>query len=141
MYSAHGPSGNMSAFQQRRTAMHFIEETGCGSKGLSVAFDLATHRGYDSDHLGVKAMLGRQGGHRHCGGYENPFSIKFPDQMGFHDHERCRFCPSWHFILSLLKNKRFQKKLFPNHPKRHPKEFMVEKYLHLPSYSFYENHQ
>lgn len=32
-----------------------------GQKGLSVAFDLATHRGYDSDHKDVAADVGKAG--------------------------------------------------------------------------------
>lgn len=32
-----------------------------GQKGLSVAFDLATHRGYDSDHERVSADVGKAG--------------------------------------------------------------------------------
>ncbi len=32
-----------------------------GQKGLSVAFDLATHRGYDSDHPRVKGDVGKAG--------------------------------------------------------------------------------
>ena len=32
-----------------------------GQKGLSVAFDLATHRGYDSDHVRVKGDIGMAG--------------------------------------------------------------------------------
>ncbi|HLU90510.1 MAG TPA: methylmalonyl-CoA mutase family protein, partial [Cyclobacteriaceae bacterium] len=32
-----------------------------GQKGLSVAFDLATHRGYDSDHPRVRADVGKAG--------------------------------------------------------------------------------
>ena len=32
-----------------------------GQKGLSVAFDLATHRGYDSDHKRVSADVGKAG--------------------------------------------------------------------------------
>ena len=32
-----------------------------GQKGLSVAFDLATHRGYDSDHLRVSGDIGKAG--------------------------------------------------------------------------------
>ena len=34
---------------------------GAGQKGLSVAFDLATHRGYDSDHPRVKGDVGMAG--------------------------------------------------------------------------------
>ena len=32
-----------------------------GQKGLSVAFDLATHRGYDSDHPRVEGDVGKAG--------------------------------------------------------------------------------
>ncbi|MFX7853788.1 crossover junction endodeoxyribonuclease RuvC, partial [Acinetobacter baumannii] len=32
-----------------------------GQKGLSVAFDLATHRGYDSDHPRVTGDVGKAG--------------------------------------------------------------------------------
>ncbi len=32
-----------------------------GQKGLSVAFDLATHRGYDSDHIRVQGDVGKAG--------------------------------------------------------------------------------
>ena len=32
-----------------------------GQKGLSVAFDLATHRGYDSDHPRVAGDVGKAG--------------------------------------------------------------------------------
>ena len=32
-----------------------------GQKGLSVAFDLATHRGYDSDHARVQGDVGKAG--------------------------------------------------------------------------------
>lgn len=32
-----------------------------GQMGLSVAFDLATHRGYDSDHLRVSGDVGMAG--------------------------------------------------------------------------------
>ena len=32
-----------------------------GQKGLSVAFDLATHRGYDSDHVRVQGDVGKAG--------------------------------------------------------------------------------
>ena len=34
---------------------------GAGQKGLSVAFDLATHRGYDSDHPRVTGDVGKAG--------------------------------------------------------------------------------
>ena len=42
--------------------MHFIRKNlQAGQKGLSVAFDLATHRGYDSDHERVVGDVGKAG--------------------------------------------------------------------------------
>jgi len=39
----------------------YIRNLAAGQKGLSVAFDLATHRGYDSDHLRVLGDVGKAG--------------------------------------------------------------------------------
>ncbi len=39
----------------------FRENLAAGQKGLSVAFDLATHRGYDSDHPRVVGDVGKAG--------------------------------------------------------------------------------
>ena len=44
---------NSNAFYRRNLA--------AGQKGLSVAFDLATHRGYDSDHPRVSGDVGMAG--------------------------------------------------------------------------------
>ena len=47
------PPRNSNAFYRRNLA--------AGQKGLSVAFDLATHRGYDSDHPRVVGDVGKAG--------------------------------------------------------------------------------
>lgn len=39
----------------------YIRNLAAGQKGLSVAFDLATHRGYDSDHPRVEGDVGKAG--------------------------------------------------------------------------------
>ena len=39
----------------------YQENLKAGQKGLSVAFDLATHRGYDSDHPRVRGYVGKAG--------------------------------------------------------------------------------
>ena len=39
----------------------YRDNLAAGQKGLSVAFDLATHRGYDSDHERVKGDVGKAG--------------------------------------------------------------------------------
>jgi methylmalonyl-CoA mutase len=69
-----------------------------GQKGLSVAFDLATHRGYDSDHPRVVGRCGQgRRGHRFGGGHEDPVrSDPLERDVGFHDHERRRAAHSGH---------------------------------------------
>jgi methylmalonyl-CoA mutase len=43
------------------TNKFFHKALNAGQKGLSVAFDLATHRGYDSDHTRVRGDVGKAG--------------------------------------------------------------------------------
>ena len=52
-YAGFSTAGKSNAFYRRNLA--------AGQKGLSVAFDLATHRGYDSDHPRVKGDVGKAG--------------------------------------------------------------------------------
>src|SRR5438105_14683595 len=52
-YAGFSTAEDSNAFYRRNLA--------AGQKGLSVAFDLATHRGYDSDHPRVGADVGRAG--------------------------------------------------------------------------------
>lgn len=52
-YAGFSTAEESNAFYRRNLAQ--------GQKGLSVAFDLATHRGYDSDHERVKGDVGKAG--------------------------------------------------------------------------------
>ncbi|MCG7346562.1 methylmalonyl-CoA mutase [Sporosarcina sp. ACRSL] len=52
-YAGYSTAEESNAFYRRNLAM--------GQKGLSVAFDLATHRGYDSDHPRVTGDVGKAG--------------------------------------------------------------------------------
>lgn len=52
-YAGFSTAEESNAFYRRNLAM--------GQKGLSVAFDLATHRGYDSDHDRVTGDVGKAG--------------------------------------------------------------------------------
>ncbi len=52
-YAGFSTAGESNAFYRRNLA--------AGQKGLSVAFDLATHRGYDSDHPRVVGDVGKAG--------------------------------------------------------------------------------
>jgi methylmalonyl-CoA mutase len=52
-YAGFSTAKESNAFYRRNLA--------AGQKGLSVAFDLATHRGYDSDHVRVVGDIGKAG--------------------------------------------------------------------------------
>ncbi len=52
-YAGYSTAEESNAFYRRNLA--------AGQKGLSVAFDLATHRGYDSDHRRVEGDVGMAG--------------------------------------------------------------------------------
>ena len=52
-YAGFSTAEESNAFYKRNLA--------AGQKGLSVAFDLATHRGYDSDHKRVEGDVGKAG--------------------------------------------------------------------------------
>jgi methylmalonyl-CoA mutase len=52
-YAGFSTAEESNAFYRRNLA--------AGQRGLSVAFDLATHRGYDSDHERVKGDVGKAG--------------------------------------------------------------------------------
>lgn len=52
-YAGFSTAEDSNAFYRRNLA--------AGQKGLSVAFDLATHRGYDSDHERVEGDVGKAG--------------------------------------------------------------------------------
>src|SRR5262249_59346329 len=52
-YAGFSTAKDSNAFYRRNLA--------AGQKGLSVAFDLATHRGYDSDHPRVAGDVGMAG--------------------------------------------------------------------------------
>ena len=51
--------GGFSTAQE--TNAFFRRNLAAGQQGLSVAFDLATHRGYDSDHPRVQGDVGKAG--------------------------------------------------------------------------------
>jgi methylmalonyl-CoA mutase len=51
-----------AGFSTAEESNHFYRQAlAAGQKGLSVAFDLATHRGYDSDHERVTGDVGKAG--------------------------------------------------------------------------------
>lgn len=83
-YAGFSTAEESNAFYRRNIA--------AGQKGLSCAFDLATHRGYDSDHERVVGDVGKA----RCGYRQHPRheDTVRPDRpwkdVGFDDHEWCR---------------------------------------------------
>ena len=62
MCSGPGRSGNIPASPPPRTSNAFYRRNlAAGQQGVSIAFDLATHRGYDSDHPRVTGDVGMAG--------------------------------------------------------------------------------
>jgi len=58
----HGLSGNTQVFSTAKDSNDFYRKNlAAGQMGLSVAFDLPTHRGYDSDHERVTGDVGKAG--------------------------------------------------------------------------------
>ena len=81
-YAGFSTAEESNAFYRRNLA--------AGQKGLSVAFDLATHRGYDSDNERVIGDVGKAGvAIDSVRGHEDPLR---PDparpDVGLDDHER-----------------------------------------------------
>lgn len=60
--NARGPIRQYAGFSTAEASNAFYRRNlAAGQKGLSVAFDLATHRGYDSDHPRVEGDVGKAG--------------------------------------------------------------------------------
>jgi methylmalonyl-CoA mutase len=74
----------------RESNAFYRQNLAAGQKGLSVAFDLATHRGYDSDHPRAVGDVGKAGVAPRLGrGHEAPLR-RHPTRrnVGLNDHER-----------------------------------------------------
>jgi methylmalonyl-CoA mutase N-terminal domain/subunit len=56
-----GPSASTPASPPPKSNAFYRRNLAAGRKGLSIAFDLATHRGYDSDHPRVVGDVGKAG--------------------------------------------------------------------------------
>ena len=82
-YAGFSTAEESNAFYRRNLAS--------GQKGLSVAFDLPTHRGYDADHERVVGDVGKAGIDLFARRYEG-FVRRYPFEQNvcIHDDERSR---------------------------------------------------
>jgi methylmalonyl-CoA mutase len=77
-YAGFSTAEESNAFYRRNLA--------AGQKGLSIAFDLPTHRGYDSDHERVVGDVGKAGV-----AIDSVEDMKVLFNVCFYDHEWCCF--------------------------------------------------
>lgn len=125
-----------------------------GQQGLSVAFDLATHRGYDSDHPRVVGDVGMAGV-----AIDSVEDMKVPasfmvildsiqwyssgKNVSLHDYEWRRFAGFGNVYCGWLRASilviftffpgRANRETFWNHSERHSQRVYGQKHLHLPS--------
>ena len=82
MYATPGPCDSTRGFYGRGKQRLLPPQPGGRQKGLSVAFDLATHRGYRQRPSACSGGRGQGGcGHRQRRGHEAPFEGIPLDQM------------------------------------------------------------
>ena len=124
-YAGFSTAEESNAFYRRNLA--------AGQKGLSVAFDLATHRGYDSDHERVSGDVGKAGV-----AIDSILDMKIlfdqiplDQHVGVDDHERRG--AAHHGVLHCGGRRagRAAGKAERNHPERHPQRIHGAQHLHL----------
>ena len=104
-----------------------------GAEGLVVAFDLATHRGYDCDHPRVAAMSARRASRSTRCRHENPVrrhSARRNERVD--DHER-RGDPVMAFYIVAAEEQGVTQTSSRDHPERHPEGVHGPQHLHLPT--------
>ena len=124
-YAGFSTAEDSNAFYRRNLA--------AGQKGLSVAFDLATHRGYDSDHPRVAGDVGMAGvAIDSIYDMRTLFSGIPLDQMsGVDDHERRGAAGAGALHRGGRGAGRAAGKALRHHPERHPQRVHGAQHLHL----------
>ena len=93
-----------------------------GGQGVSVAFDLATHRGYDSDHPRVSGDVGKAG--VAIDSVEDMKilfdGIPLDQSLGLHDHERCSPTSPCRLYRRCRGTRSQPRSTLRNDPERHP---------------------
>ena len=129
--SASTPASRPPRSRTRSTARNLA----AGQMGLSVAFDLATHRGYDSDHPRVVGDVGKAGRRDRFGrGHEDPLRRRAARQdVGVDDHERRRAAGARELHRRRRGAGRAARAAHRDHPERHPQGVHGPQHLHLPA--------
>ena len=133
-YAGFSTAEDSNAFYRRNIA--------AGQKGLSVAFDLATHRGYDSDHPRVKGDVGMAGvaidsilRHAHAVRRHRP---RRHDRVD--DHERRGAAGAGALHRRRRGAGRAAREAGGHHPERHPQRVHGAQHLHLSARALDAHH-
>ena len=133
-YAGFSTAEESNAFYRRNLA--------AGQKGLSIAFDLATHRGYDSDHPARcrRCRHGRRGDRQHHG-HADPVqrhSARRDERVD--DHERRGAAGDGALHPRRRGAGRGAGEAERDHPERHPQGVHGPQHLHLPADPLYADH-
>ena len=111
----------------------YRDNLGAGQKGLSVAFDLATHRGLRFRSCACRRRRGQgRGRHRFRRGHENPVRRYPPGpHQRLHDHERRRPAGAGGLHRRRRGTGRRPGQTVGHHPERHPQGVHGPKHLYL----------
>ena len=133
-YAGFSTAEDSNAFYRRNIA--------AGQKGLSVAFDLATHRGYDSDHPRVKGDVGMAGvAIDSIYDMRTLFSgIPLERDERVDDHERRGAARSGAVHRRGRGAGRAASEAVGHHSERHPQRIHGAQHLHLPARSLHAHH-
>ena len=133
-YAGFSTAEDSNAFYRRNIA--------AGQKGLSVAFDLATHRGYDSDHPRVRGDVG-------MAGVAIDFDLRHAHAVRRHparpddrvdDHERRGAAGAGAVHRRRRGAGRAAGQARRHHPERHPQRVHGAQHLHLSARALDAHH-
>jgi hypothetical protein len=132
-YAGFSTAEESNAFYRRNLA--------AGQKGLSVAFDLATHRGYDSDHPRVTGDVGKAGVAIDT---LEDMKILFDgiplDQMSVSDDDERRGDPDPRFLHRRRRGAGRARPARRDHPERHPQGVHGPQHLYLSARALDADH-
>ena len=133
-YAGFSTAAESNAFYRRNLA--------AGQKGLSVAFDLATHRGYDSDHPRVagRRRNGRCGNRLHPRHAPAVRRHRPVDGVGVDDDERRGAADPRAVRRRRRGAGRAAREAGRDHPERHPQRVHGPQHLHLSAQAVDADH-
>jgi hypothetical protein len=133
-YAGFSTAEESNAFYKRNLA--------AGQKGLSIAFDLATHRGYDSDNPRARRRRDGRRGHRLDPRHADPVR-RHPagPGVGVHDHERRRAAGDGAVHRRRRGTGRGAGAAGRDHPERHPQGVHGPQHLHLSAGALHADHR